>query len=57
MQSAALQLQQSMVIARKGTTSKRSLEKELGIIVVGKENVLRCHEKGKAVVEPAGDVK
>lgn len=57
MQSAALRLQQSMAITRNGTTSKTSLEKELGIMVVGKENVLRCHEKGKAVVEPAGDVK
>lgn len=53
MQSAALRLQQSMAITREGTTSKRSLEKELAIMVIGKENVLRCHEKGKAVVEPA----
>jgi len=46
-----------MAPTRKVTTSRRSLEKELGVMVVGKENVLRCHEKGKAVAEPAGDVK
>lgn len=56
-QGATLRLQPSMASTRKGTTSKRSLGKELGILVVGKENVLRCHEKGEAVVEPAGDVK
>lgn len=57
MQNAALWLERSTAPARKGTTSEISLEKELGIMVVGKENVLHCHEKGKAVVEPAGDVK